>query len=102
MIRYTLHVPELLNDGTPVPDRTFDEVEQYILSVSDGYTLIHAAGGWRADTGVVTTEPVRLYVIDAYVELTSLRHFARMLAQRLSQEAIYLTTQTVEVELVAP
>jgi hypothetical protein len=52
--RFTLHVPEALNDGTPVGPESFDLIENALLIIGGGFTLTHGIGAWRGDGGRTT------------------------------------------------
>jgi hypothetical protein len=98
--RYTLHIPEQLNDGSPVGQGTFDWIERDLLDVAGGFTLTHGIGAWRGDD-TVYREPVRLYSVDTADDvaaaLTTVAQAARL---ALSQEAVYLTSTEIGTTLV--
>lgn len=101
--RLTLHVPEALNDGAPVPQTQFSGLESELLGIAGGFTLTHGIGVWRTVTGETCREPVRLYSVDtltgghARQRMTLL---ASRIARALRQEAVYLTAQPISPELV--
>lgn len=105
MIRYTLHVPELLNDGTPVQPWQLDQLEADLLTIAGGFTQTTGQGAWRGEDGLYR-EPVRLYHIDtepdAWRTKDRLVQLAQDIAERLDQEAVYLTRQEIETFLVTP
>lgn len=109
MTRYTLHVPLLLNDGTPTPDWALSYVERELIRAGGGFTYTDGVGGWRSDSGVLYHEPIRLYFLDYAGDMREqldtarhLRDVAADVAQTLRQEAVYLTRQDVATELVTP
>lgn len=99
MTRFTLHVPELYNDGREIPADTFDAIESGIVSIAEGFTMTRGVGAWRT-----YREPVRLYAIDtdAGDAAERLAAFAELIASELEQEAVYLTAQPLTVQLVTP
>jgi len=99
MTRYTLHVPEVRNDGAPVEPEVFAEVEREILDRAEGFTLTHGIGAWRGD-GTTYREPVRMYHVDG--EDVDLHDVALYVARILDQEAVYLTAQEILTTLVTP
>lgn len=104
MIRYTLHVPETLNDGALVSEETFAQIEQTILNIAGGFTITPGIGGWLGESQTYR-EPVRLYLIDTdedYRHGDKLHALAEEIAYELEQEAVYLTRQTIETYFVSP
>jgi hypothetical protein len=102
MTRYTLHVPELLNDGSGVDPAYFAGVEARLLDLSDGFTLTHGIGAWRHE-GTVYHEPVRLYALDVPSGRGTghaLSRIARDIAADLRQEAVYVTEAPITAQLV--
>ena len=104
MTRYTLHVPEQYNDGTPVGPDAFAAIEERLLALTGGYTLTHGIGGWQdPETGTIYREPVRLYAADTARDLTEqLSDLADLVASVLKQEAVYLTSAEIGARLVYP
>lgn len=102
MTRYTLHVPENYNDGREIPGYVFDQVEQDLVDIVGGYTRTPGVGGWRSDMDTVYVEPVQVYTTDSADPdaLQKLTNLARYLAQRLGQDAIYMTAQEIQTYLV--
>lgn len=102
MTRYTLHVPELLNDRTPIHGWQIDRIEADIIAIAGGFTQTRGFGGWRGETRYYR-EPVRLYQIDSADDIGGrLRDLAADIARRLDQEAVYLTAQEIQTFLVTP
>lgn len=103
MTRYTLHVPLMLNDGTPTDESELATIEGHLLSLVGGFTTTDGIGAWRADDGTTYREPVRLYVADTDADvLPELRQLAERAARRLAQEAVYLTAAPIRAELIVP
>lgn len=103
MTRFTLHVPEAYNDGTPVGPATFDTIEGDILAHAGGFTLTHAIGAWKGDDGATYREHVRLYAVDTAENIgPALVTLANRIGVALRQEAVYLTAADVEPRLVYP
>lgn len=98
MTRYTLHLPLVLNDGTPMDDAIHDYARDQLHQLSTGWTEIVATGHWTLDNGDAVDEPVRLFIIDLpetedYVgKLSSIGHMLKLLAD---QEAVYLTAEPI-------
>lgn len=103
MTRYTLHIPELLNDGSPVRPDQLAAIESQLLDTVGGFTQTIARGAWRGD-GQTYIEPMRLYLLDTDDSprtSRTLQRIAQEIAHELDQEAVYLTRQTIETFLVA-
>ena len=101
MTRYTLHVPLVLNDGTPTPEQELADVEAYLLDIAGGFTATDGIGGWRGDDGTVYREPVRLYLVDTADDIAYLlRQAAASVALNLDQEAVYVTAAPIQTTLV--
>src|SRR5581483_5080138 len=101
MTRYTLHVPEMLNDGTPVAPQRLRDIEEWLLAVFEGFTQTVARGAWRSDEQEYI-EPIRLYLIDTDDSPSTSRILQKLagdIAQELGQEAVYLTRQEIETFL---
>ena len=103
MTRYTLHIPEQYNDGSPVAPEYFATVEQAVEDIAGGWTLTHGIGGWRGEDSRYR-EPVRLYALDTDEPLArnELQQLAAEIGQALGQEAVYLTAQTIISTLISP
>lgn len=102
MTRYTLHVPERLNDGDAVSERIFALVEGRLLGVAGGFTLTVGQGGWLDQYGNILREPMRIYDVDTDDPEASgkLHELAKIVRGALAQEAVYLTHQEIGVSLV--
>ena len=112
--RVTLHVPEVLNDGTPVGSRTFEAIEDQLLGVAaaarrasgigeEGFTVLSGAFGvWRSPTGRIYRERQRLFLLDVpdvgrvFEQVVALADWVRT---DLDQESVYVTV--VELEAIA-
>lgn len=102
MTRFTLHVPELYNDGAAVDPEYFATVERELEDIAGGWTLTHGIGGWRGED-TRYREPVRLYAVDAREDIGAALHdLALDVAIALDQEAVYLTAQDISAQLVTP
>jgi hypothetical protein len=101
MTRFTLHVPETFNDGTPVGPEFFETLERDLLDRVGGFTLTHAIGAWQGEGGRYR-EAVRLYAIytDDLAVGTSLHILAERVAEALRQEAVYLTSAHIQADLI--
>lgn len=101
MTRFTLHVPEAFNDGTPVGQDTFELIENALLNIGGGFTLTHGIGAWRGDNEVYR-EHVRLYAVDSDDVNTGARllKLAHRVGTALRQEAVYVTQQAIATQLV--
>jgi hypothetical protein len=99
-MRFTLHVPEQLNDGTPTPLERLEQIEEALLVIAGGFTLTHGIGAWKSgDT--IYREPVRLYHTDAdEADGLLLAELARNVARDLQQEAVYLTATDIDAQLI--
>lgn len=102
MTRYTLHVPLVLNDGTSTPEDVLGSTELELLQLAGGFTATDGYGGWIGDGGTIYREPVRLYAVDAEGIEPELLQLADRIADRLDQEAVYLTRSPIAVQLVSP
>src|ERR1044071_7370605 len=101
--RYTLYVPHHNNAGAPIP-HVHTAVREELSHEFGGFTIIDALGEWRGNT-----EPITLYVVDTptydawstardpYQVLSAL---ARRVRWQADQEAVYLTRQEIETELI--
>lgn len=99
MERVTLHVPETLNDGSPVPLEQLAVYEAELFEIAKGYTLTHAIGAWRSPSGERYREPLRLYaidVVDAQTVLDRVLRLAHLIRVELTQEAIYVTVAPID------
>ena len=101
MTRFTLHVPERHNDGSPVAPARLEVIESSLLAIGGGFTLAHGVGAWRSDDGTIYREPVRLYAVDTAEPDAGdrLRALAADVAWGLEQEAVYLTAQAIDTTL---
>lgn len=100
MTRYTIHVPTILNDGSPVAQGELALIESQILAVAGGYTVTRGFGAWQ-DNGITYRDPVKLYAVDSAEDIApELIRIAERAAKRLAQEAVYMTAQDISVTLV--
>jgi hypothetical protein len=115
MRRITLHVPEKLNDGSPVPEDVFESYEDDLYDITyearvssgfgeEGFNITrNVIGNWRSASGKKYREPLRLYWFDV-ADAEVVEHLVLRLAHRmkveLGQEGIYTTVTPVEASLV--
>jgi len=115
MERITIHVPELLPDGSRVPANVLAAFEQQLCELAsdarlmsaganeEGFTILTGAtGAWRSNEGMYR-EPLRLYfvdVADAESGLEVARTIADSLRVALDQQAVYLTVSPIDALLV--
>lgn len=104
MTRFTLHVPEQLNDGTPLGPESVAAVEERILQRAGGFTMVNSTGAWRdEDTGQIHREPMRLYHIDGPSELGEpIRDLADAIALAFDQIVTYVTEQEITPHYIYP
>lgn len=102
MTRYTLHVPRVDNHGAPVDPHELELIENQLVAVAGGWTSTRGVGAWRSpDTGTSYREPVTLYHVDSDADIApELLTIAERAAERLEQEAVYVTAQDISVTLV--
>lgn len=103
MQRITLQIPETLNDGTQVAAESFASYEVELHDIAGGFTLTHAIGSWRAPSGAIYRDALRLYAIDvadAQTVLERVLHLADRIRRDLDQEAVYVTVSPIEATLV--
>ena len=104
MTRYSLTIPTHYNDGQPIPRPILYALEEELVEIGGGFTASAATGAWASPSGAVVREPVTVYAVDSEQELAlpALEALAERTATALGQEAIYLTRQELDVQLVAP
>jgi hypothetical protein len=98
MRRVTLHVPLLTNDGARVPGILAAVESRLQARGIDSWTRVEAHGGWRGQT-----EPMMLYMVDTtdiHGARERIRHVGEFVKVAMDQEAVYLTTQYIETELI--
>lgn len=97
MNRYTLHVPLATNDGRHLGD-LHHELEDRLLAVFGGFTVVYARGGYRSDA-LTITEDMALYSVDtgSPSALGALRQCAVWIKRVAEQDAVYLTRQAIDV-----
>jgi hypothetical protein len=116
MERITIHVPELLPDGSPVPPHLIARFEERLLDVTleaklasngvneEGFTIVTGVvGAWRSTTGRTYREPLCLYyldVADARFVHDRVLEIADGIRAALKQEAVYVTVAPIEPMLV--
>lgn len=101
--RLTLHVPEILNDGSSVGYELLEAYERELLKLAGGFTLRNAIGAWRSHEGVLYREPVRLYSIDVPTASNARRAVAALalrIGHELGQQVVYLTVVPIEREQI--
>lgn len=97
--RITLHVPETLNDGTPVATERFTAYEDALIEIAGGYTLAHAIGAWQSSDGTIYREPLRLYSVDVQdvaACLPRVHDLALRIRAELIQIEVYVTVSPIE------
>jgi len=103
-LRLTVHVPRVLNDGSPVPEETLEQIEDALLGLGGGYTVCPGVGVGEGVAGPCR-EALWLYTVDlplavAEGDVTSL---AAAIRQTLDQHILYITASFVGVlEIRAP
>lgn len=115
MQRISLHVPEVLNDGSAVPLELYDPYEDELLNIAleaqaetgigeVGFSAsLNVLGVWRSDLGQKHREPIRLYWLDVgdlRRPLERVRRLAIRIRHELDQAAVYVTVVPVDVVLV--
>lgn len=101
MTRYTLTVPLEDNDGQPIPD-VHEYVRGLLAADFPAWTEVDGSGHWVGPAHIPYLEPVRVYIIDAggandHDELRAIATYVRRAAR---QDAVYLTRQPIETELI--
>lgn len=93
MTRWTVTVPVTLNDGSPVEESDRYWIESRIADIAGGFTATAGEGAWRSpDTGIWYREPVTVFTFDVpHFADVAVRNLAADIAQRLDQEAVYVT-----------
>lgn len=109
MIRYTITAPNTDNDGRLAPDGIrpmpayADYARKLVLGRFNGATATRGRGYWRAPDGAEYSDSVTVWTIDARPEdYSTVLAIAREIAAYARQEAVYVTRQNIETELVAP
>jgi hypothetical protein len=115
MERITLHTPEALNDGSPVPPDLFFAYEDELYDIAleaklasgsgdEGFTISPGViGAWRSPSGERYREPLRLYcldVVEAEPVLTLVFRLADRIRRELSQHTVYVTVAPIDVTTV--
>lgn len=102
-VRFTITVPTVDNDGLewPKDHDPLPEVRTLLGGQFDGYTEHESRGVWTDPGGVVFAEPGVVFTIDT--DRAGARDVLNTIAARLTddygQEAVYLTSQPINVEL---
>lgn len=105
MTRYTLHVPDHYNDGTPVGEIVLQDIEWQLGQLAGGFTALLGRGTWIDPVdGQAYHDSQVLYLIDSDDPEVAgkLHRLAERIADALRQEAVYLTHQEIGASLVAP
>lgn len=114
MDRVALHVPTVLNDGSPVPGKRLTDYESELLGIAEmatllsgrgqvGLSIAHVTGIWRSPTGQILREPVARFEMDVADQnqvLADVLQLAERVKDELGQLAVYVTTSLVEVLVV--
>jgi hypothetical protein len=59
-----IYVPQFLNDGSPVPESVFDDIEEHLKEVFGGFSMREEYGVWRdPETGVTEDMINKVYEI---------------------------------------
>ena len=91
-MRYTITIPENLNDGTPVPVFLRANYEDRILDIFGGFTLHSATGVWRGEvTYVEAVNVYECYKADQFGTEHKLVGLAKLVCRTLDQEAVFVT-----------
>ena len=106
--RFTLYVPLETNSGNPLTD-LHEDVARALVNNFGGFTEIRARGAWQGQY-VYSYEDVILYVVDVtesrdtpnacYRAEAKLRQLAKLVKEEAAQEAVYLTRQPIQVEVI--
>jgi hypothetical protein len=112
MDRITLHLPEVLNDGSAIPEDVFAAYEEDLLDIAEVAVLVagvgepgfqilrNVTGVWRSPTGRLCREPIRLYwldLVDVEVVRERVAKLIDAIKVRLAQELVYATVTPIEV-----
>jgi|YelNatPaOPRAMG01_1025707.scaffolds.fasta_scaffold23474_5 hypothetical protein len=59
-----IYVPQFLNDGSPVPESVFDDIEEHLKEVFGGFSMREEYGVWRdPETGITEDMINKVYEI---------------------------------------
>ena len=100
MTRYALHVPLLDNEGRDLAELHAD-VRALLGEHFPGFTELPSEGAWLAGEHVCH-EPLRIYVVDSDdVDAHEvIRKVGRKVKTEAQQDAVYLTAQAIQTELI--
>ena len=101
MKRYTITVPSLKRNGTPIfkelRAQVLNHVVEALTKEAGGTTMYTATGTYEMATGTVATEPVT--VVEVYAKTATMRVKLLVLAdfikRELDQEAVFITSKGV-------
>lgn len=98
--RYTLTVPVLDNDAHSLA-HVHEHIRTHLLAKFGGYTSVDGMGGWLSPDGKPYAEAVRVYTVDTvlYSE-EAIRYLALRVRRMAKQDAIYVTFDRIEVDLI--
>lgn len=109
-VRYTLTAPITDNDGRTLPilpigrdhERYQDFARRIVADRFGGYTEQVARGYWTSSDGCETfSEEVIVFTIDAFPDdWTDVMKLAARIKEYADQDAVYVTRQTIERELI--
>lgn len=96
MKRWILHVPTEDNDGNELADLSLT-VEAVLDEAGYGFTRTNGLGGWQG-----YRDGMYLYAIDTDDEGAQMRleALARYVLETANQEAVYLTSQDIDVHMI--
>jgi hypothetical protein len=115
MQRLTLHIPEVLRDGTPVPPQLHASYEDELLDIAldatlesgvgePGLTIVgNVVGAWQAPDGTRHRESMRLLIVDVANSQGLVEHVLRLvdrIRDELDQYSVYVTATAVEAMTV--
>lgn len=114
MERITLHVPETLGDGSPVPPEQLevyeDELHEIALAAkisagfgNEGFAIVYVTGAWRSPLGKTYREPIIRYeidVADAQTVVDRVLQLGHRIRADLTQESVYVTVSPIDAVTV--
>ena len=99
-----LLLPLTFNDGSVVPQETFDAIFDELFVLCDGYTVAgEVRGAYRMQTGAKQVDSsVEVWVAVGADQLDELRRLVAGFGTMLGQETMYFERTGASVEFVAP
>ncbi len=97
-------LPLTFNDGSVVPQKTFDAIYDGLFILCDGYTIAgEVRGAYRMQTGAKQVDSsVEVWVAISSDRLDELRQLVAGFGTMLGQETMYFERTGASVEFVAP